>query len=241
LNRRLIRHPADVRVLMSALANTPDWPLTRNTKYLRHADAQRTSLRIATRAEFLSGTKGVIPVDAKAIFPKRFADSRAAARLRREITAVDSDVAVSETGPMDDFLKRSYYAGPRFTLIIFGAFGVTALLLVLIGIFSTLAYTVSLQTHEIGIRMALEAQQKDVLLTVLKKGLTLVLVGTIVGLAASSAMMRLLAGQIWGVSTADPWTFSVVATMVVAVGLTASLFPARRAAQVDPTVSLRCE
>jgi putative ABC transport system permease protein len=119
------------------------------------------------------------------------------ARLRREITAVDPDVAVSETGPMDDLVKRSYYASPRFTLIIFAAFGVTALLLVLIGIFSTMAYTVSLQTHEIGIRMALGAQQKDVLVTVLKKGLTLVLVGTIAGLAASSVMMRLIASQIW--------------------------------------------
>jgi putative ABC transport system permease protein len=84
-------------------------------------------------------------------------------------------------------------------------------------------------------------EQKDVLLTVLKKGLTLVLVGTIAGLAASSAMMRLIASQIWGVSTAAPWTFSIVATMVVVAGLTASLFPARRAAQMDPTVSLRCE
>lgn len=134
-------------------------------------------------------------------------------------------MAISEAGPMDNLLKHSYYAGPRFTLIVFGAFGGTGLLLVLIGIFSVMAYTVSLQTREIGIRMALGAQQKDVLRAVLKKALTLILVGTIAGLAASIAMMRLIASQIWGVSTTDPWTFSTVATMVVVVGLTASLIP----------------
>ncbi len=115
------------------------------------------------------------------------------------------------------------------------------MLLVLIGVFSVMAYTVSLQTHEIGIRMAMGAQGKDILRMVLKKGLILILAGTIAGLAASSAVMRLMASQIWGVSTMDPWTFSVVATMVVVVGLTASLFPARRAAQVDPLVSLHYE
>jgi ABC-type antimicrobial peptide transport system permease subunit len=81
--------------------------------------------------------------------------------------------------------------------------------------------------------MAMGAQRKDILRMVLKKGLTLSLAGTIAGLAASSAGTRLMADQIWGVSTMDPWTVTVVATMVVVVGPTASLFPARRAAQVD--------
>jgi putative ABC transport system permease protein len=142
---------------------------------------------------------------------------------------------------MENILKNSYYAGPQFTLIILGTFGITGLLLVLIGVFSVMAYAVSLQTHEIGIRMAMGAQRKDILRRVLKKGLTLILAGTIAGLVASSAVMRLMASQIWGVSTMDPWTVSVVATMVVVVGLTASLFPARRAAQVDPLVSLHYE
>jgi putative ABC transport system permease protein len=163
------------------------------------------------------------------------------ASLSRAITAVDSDVAISELGAMENILKSSYYAGPQFTLIILGTFGITGLLLVLIGVFSVMAYTVSLQTHEIGIRMAMGAQRKDILRMVLKKCLTLMLAGTIAGLAASGAVMRLIASQIWGVSTMDPWTFSVVAAMVVVFGLTASLFPARRAAQVDPLVSLHYE
>lgn len=89
-----------------------------------------------------------------------------------------------------NFLRRWYYAGPRFTLMILGTFGVTGLLLVLTGIFSVMAYLVSLRTHEIGVRMALGAQPKDVLRMVLKKGLTLVLVGTISGLVASDVMTR---------------------------------------------------
>ena len=163
------------------------------------------------------------------------------AGLRREIAAVDPEVAVSESGSMENFLNRWYYAGPRFTLIILGTFGFTGLLLVLIGIFSVMAYTVSLQTHEIGIRMALGAQQKDVLRMVLRKGLTLILMGTIGGFAASGAMSRLMASQIWGVSATDPWTFSGVAVVILAVGLTACLLPARKATEVDPLVSLHYE
>jgi putative ABC transport system permease protein len=104
-----------------------------------------------------------------------------------------------------------------------------------------MAYTVSLQTHEIGIRMALGAQQNDVLRMVFKKGLALILTGTMTGLVASLAMTRLMASQIWGVSATDPWTFSAVAALILVVGLAACLFPARRATQVDPLVSLHYE
>jgi putative ABC transport system permease protein len=158
--------------------------------------------------------------------------------LRREIAAVDSDVAVSDAGSIETFLRRWYYAGPQFTLIILTAFGGSGLLLVLMGIFSVMAYTVSLQTHEIGIRMALGAQQNDVLRMVLKKGLALIATGTIAGLAAGLALTRLMSSQIWGVSPTDPWTFSAVAALILPVGLAACLFPARKATQVDPLVSL---
>jgi putative ABC transport system permease protein len=125
-----------------------------------------------------------------------------------------------------NFLRRWYCAGPRFTLMILGTFGVTGLLLVLTDIFSVMAYLVSLRTHEIGVRMALRAQPKDVLRMVLKKGLTLVLVGTISGLVASDVMTRLMATQIWGVSATDPWTFFAVAVVILAVDLAGCMFPA---------------
>jgi putative ABC transport system permease protein len=109
------------------------------------------------------------------------------------------------------------------------------------GIFSVMAYTVSLQTHEIGIRMALGALQSDVLRMVLKKGLALIATGTIAGLAAGLALTRLMSSQIWGVSPTDPWTFFAVAALILTVGLAACLFPARKATRVDPLVSLHYE
>jgi putative ABC transport system permease protein len=205
------------------------------------ADEKNTGLQGATRPEVYfphtvtgTGPRGIMvrtAGNANLVLPS----------LSRTITDVDSEVAISELGSMENILKSSYYAGPQFTLIILGTFGITGLLLVVIGIFGVMAYTVSLQTHEIGIRMAMGAQREDVLRMVLKKGLTLVLAGTVAGLAVSSAVTRLMASQIWGVSSMDPWTFSVAATVVMIVGLTASLFPARRATQMDPLVSLHYE
>ena len=205
------------------------------------ADAKNTGLQDAPRPEvyFPHTVTGTGP---RGIMVRTAGNSSLVlASLGRAIADVDSDVAISDLGPMENILKSSYYAGPQFTLIVLGTFGITGLLLVLVGIFSVMAYTVSLQTHEIGIRIAMGAQRHDVLRMVLRKGLTLILAGIIVGLAASSVLMRLMASQIWGVSTMDPWTFSVVATLVVILGLTASLFPAYRAAKVDPIVCLHYE
>ena len=177
------------------------------------ADAKNTGLQDAPRPEvyFPHTVTGTGP---RGIIVRTEGNANwISARLRQEIAAVDPDVAVSDTGPMENFLRRWYYAGPRFTLMILGTFGVTGLLLVLIGIFSVMAYMVSLRTHENGIRIALAAQPKDVLRMVLKKGLTLILVGTVFGVAASRAMTRLMATQIWGVSATDPWTFCAVAVV----------------------------
>jgi predicted permease len=205
------------------------------------ADAKNTGLRDASRPEvyFPHTVTGTGP---RGIMVRTAGNSSLVlASLSRAIAEVDPDVAISDVGPMENILKSSYYAGPQFTLLVLGTFGITGLLLVLVGIFSVMAYTVSLQTHEIGIRLAMGAQRRDVLRMVLRNGLTLILAGIIVGLAASSMLMRLMASQIWGVSTMDPWTFAVIATLIVIVGLAASLFPAYRAAKVDPIVCLHYE
>jgi len=204
-------------------------------------DAKNTGLQDAIRPEvyFPHTVTGTGP---RGIMVRTAGNSSLVlASLSRAVAEVDSDVAISELGPMENILKSSYYAGPQFTLIVLGTFGVAGLLLVLVGIFSVMAYTVSLQTHEIGVRIALGAQRHDVLGMVLRKSLTLILAGIIFGLAASGVLMRLMASQIWGVSTMDPWTFSVAATLVFIVGIAASLFPAYRAAKVDPIVGLHCE
>jgi putative ABC transport system permease protein len=110
-----------------------------------------------------------------------------------------------------------------------------------IGVFSVTAYTVSLQTPEIGVRMALGARQRHILKMVLIRAVGMMVLGIGAGLAASFAVTRVLASQIWGVSATDPWTFGVVAMLVVVAGLAACYLPARRATRVDPMVALRYE
>jgi putative ABC transport system permease protein len=159
--------------------------------------------------------------------------------VRREIWALDRNVALTLTGSLNDYLKSFSYAEPRFSLILLSVFASLGLVLVLIGVYSVIAYTVSRQTHEIGIRMALGAGSTDVLRMVLWMGARLLGMGLAVGLVASFAVARLIASQLWGVSPYDPVTLCAVVTIVAVTGLAACYFPARRATRVDPMVALR--
>ncbi len=161
--------------------------------------------------------------------------------LRREIWDIDRNVALSETGSLQDYLKRFSYAEPRFSLILLGVFAGVGLVLVATGVYSVIAYTVSRQTHEIGVRMALGAGRKDVLRMVLWIGARLIALGLISGLLASFGAARLIASQLWGVSPRDPITLCGVVAVVVLAGLAACYFPARRATKVDPMEALRYE
>jgi putative ABC transport system permease protein len=143
--------------------------------------------------------------------------------------------------PLAEFLEEHTYATPEFGVTLSGPLAGIALVLVVIGVFSVMAYTVSLRTQEIGVRMALGAQQGEILRMVLSKGFGLIVAGIAIGLIASFGLTRFLASQIWGVSATDPWTFGAVAALVVITGLAACLLPARRAASVDPLVALRYE
>lgn len=159
--------------------------------------------------------------------------------VQREVWAVDRGVAVTLTGSLDEFLTRFTYAEPRLGLVLMSVFAGVGLLLVAIGVFSVVAYTVSRQTHEIGVRMALGARQGHVLRMVLRMGCMLLGGGLILGLAGAVASTRLLAAQLWGVSPRDPVTLAMVAGVVAVAGLAACYFPARRAARVDPLIALR--
>jgi putative ABC transport system permease protein len=163
------------------------------------------------------------------------------ASVQREVWSVDSNAAVTRSGSIKDLLDEAAYTRPRFGLIAIGAFAGIGLALVLVGIFSVMAYTVALQTHEIGVRIALGAQHGNVLAMVLWQGLRLISAGVLIGVLASLALTRFLASQISGVSATDPLTFCAVVTLFLAVGLIASLLPARRAADIDPLVALRYE
>ena len=161
--------------------------------------------------------------------------------VRREIWAVDRNVALTLTGTLEGYLQQFSYAGPKFGLILLGVFATVGLVLVSIGVFSVMAYSVSLQTHEIGIRMALGAPISDVLKMVLSKGLRLITLGMVLGVLASIALTRFVASQFWGVSPRDPITFIGVMVLLAAVGTAACLVPARRATRVDPLIALRYE
>ena len=161
--------------------------------------------------------------------------------ISREIWAVDRDVSVSSAGSLDAYLYQSSYAQPAFGLMTLGGLAAIGLILIVIGVFSVMAYTVSLQTHEIGVRMALGAQRENILKMILSRGARLIAAGTLVGLVASFWLTRFLASQIWGVSATDPWTFAAVVVLVALVGVAACVLPARRAATVDPLVALRYE
>jgi predicted permease len=161
--------------------------------------------------------------------------------VREEIWTVDRNVAFTEAGTLTSFLQQYSYAQPEFGIFSLGSFAGIGLLLAAIGVYGVLAYAVSLRTREIGIRMALGAQHRNILRMVLRKGLTLVAIGILAGLAISFAVTRLIASEIWGVSPYDPWTFSGAVVVVIAVGTGACLLPARRASCVDPVVALRYE
>ena len=154
---------------------------------------------------------------------------------------MDSNAAVASSRSVKDLLAEEAYTQPQFGLITISAFAGIGLALVLIGIFSVMAYIVALQTHEIGVRMALGAQHANVLKMVLGNALRLISAGMLVGVLTSLGLTRFLASQLSGVSATDPLTFCAVVTVFSAVGLIASLLPARRAAGIDPLVALRYE
>jgi len=161
--------------------------------------------------------------------------------VRREVWAVDRGVALTDTGTLNEFLQRFSYAAPQFSLTLLGVFAGVGLVLVVIGVYSVVAYSVSRQTHEIGIRMALGAQRRDVFGLVVRATLTLVGIGVVLGIAGSVGVSRVLASQVWGVSPRDPLTLGSVVSAMLLAALVACYVPARRAMRVDPMIALRQE
>jgi putative ABC transport system permease protein len=166
--------------------------------------------------------------------------SSLAAAIKAEVRWVNPNVPVDEMATLEERLAGTI-APRRFVTWLLGLFAAVALLLAAVGIYGVMSYSVTERTHEIGVRRALGAQDRDMLALVVRRGLALTLMGAVIGMAASIALSRLLSSLLFGVSEIDPVTFMIVLVLVLAIALVASCVPARRAITVDPMVALRYE
>ena len=160
--------------------------------------------------------------------------------VRGEVRAVDPDLPTYGIQTMEEVMALSV-GQQRFAMGLLGVFAFLALVLAGVGIYGVMSYSVSQRTHEIGIRMALGAERRDVLQLVLRQGLMLTVAGMGIGLAAAFAVTRFLRFLLFGISPTDPLTFAVITIVLGAVALLACYIPARRATKVDPMIALRYE
>jgi putative ABC transport system permease protein len=167
--------------------------------------------------------------------PEALADT-----VQQTVWSLDRDQPILQLGTMQARLDE-VYAPRRFNMLLFGVFALVALVLAAAGLYGTLAYMVAQRTHEIGIRLALGAQTRDVLWLIIRQGLALTLIGVALGLGAALALTRVLQNLLYEVSATDPGTFAGIALLLVSVAFIASYIPARKATKVDPLVALRHE
>jgi len=164
--------------------------------------------------------------------------SALAPAVRSAVWSVDPNVTISQVLAMDDVAAMAV-AGPRFYLLLLGVFAAVALILSAVGIYGVMSYAVSRRTHEIGLRMALGAEEGDVLRLVVRQGMMVALAGAAAGLVGALALTRLMRSLLYGVGATDPMTFLGVSLVLVVVALAANYLPARRASRIDPLVALR--
>jgi putative ABC transport system permease protein len=159
---------------------------------------------------------------------------------RAEVQALDKELPVFGVKTLDQHFSNAV-ALPRFNALLLALFAGVALLLTMVGLYGVMAYAVAQRRHELGIRMALGAEARDVLKLVVGQGIRLALVGVALGLGGAWALTRLLNTLLFGVGATDPVTFGLIALLLMTVALLACWIPARRATKVDPLIALRSE
>jgi putative ABC transport system permease protein len=160
--------------------------------------------------------------------------------VQNEVHSMDKELPVYNVKTMDEYISATV-AAPRFNTTLLVIFASVALVLTIVGLYGVMSYSVAQRTNEIGIRMALGAQTRDVLRLIVSQGFKLVLVGLGIGLIGAFALMRVISSLLFGVTTKDPLTFAAVAVLLAFVALLACYIPARRATRLDPLRALRYE
>jgi len=158
----------------------------------------------------------------------------------KQVSAMDQDIPVFGVKTMEEYLSTSV-AAPRFSTTLLTIFAGVALVLTVVGLYGVMSYSVAQRRNEIGIRLALGAQSRDVLLMIVKQGSLLIGLGLVIGLSGAFALTRLIASMLFGVTAKDPLTFTAVGVLLAAVALLACYVPALRATKVDPMEALRYE
>jgi predicted permease len=160
--------------------------------------------------------------------------------IRREVLQLDKEQPIFSSETLDSLIAKST-GDQRFSMMLLGVFAAAAIALASVGLYGVMSYAVTQRTHEVGIRMALGAQRRDVVGLILRQGLRLALSGIAIGLIAAWAATRLLINMLYGVSATDLPTFAGVSLLLIGVALLACYIPARRATKVDPMAALRSE
>jgi putative ABC transport system permease protein len=160
--------------------------------------------------------------------------------IKREVQQIDPDQPLGPVATLESLLDESL-APRRVNAVLLGTFSAVGLLLGVIGLYGVMSYTVSQRTQEIGVRIALGAQEGDVLKLILGEGMLLALAGTALGIVGAFGLTRLMSSMLFGISAADPLTYSSISLLIIVVALLACYLPARRAAKLSPMLALRYE
>jgi putative ABC transport system permease protein len=202
------------------------------------ADVKHQNLQRAPQPEIYFA-QSQMPMSAMTVVMRTAGDPRALQQaVRGVVQSLDKNAPVYTVRTIEDILDRSV-ATPRFNTLLIGLFAAVALILTMVGLYGVISCSVSENTQQIGIRVALGAQRRDVFRLIVGRGLMLTIAGVAIGLGAAFGLTRLMSSLLFGVGSTDPWTFTGVALLLLLVAATACYLPARRAMNVDPMVALR--